>query len=108
MKITHHIATGQFEFVEVEYDTDGGNVSAAEVIRSSEAEIRKAITAQAGLPTKEWNKFLERILLNEPNHIEDLEQCSDEQRKIINEVKKALARIEAREPKELRGNRENE
>lgn len=107
MKITHHIATGQYEFVEVEYDMDNESSIVAEAIRANESEIRRAISTQDGLPDKDWRDFLDRMLLGEPNHVEDFEKCSDEQRKIINEVKKALKRLEAREGKELR-DRNNE
>ena len=103
MKATFRIATEQFCFAEV--STEIPDDARADQIRGQYEMLRDAFKEQTEteLPTKEWNPFIERIMLGEPNHIEMWEKCSPEQKKTLNEIKKALNRIEARnKPKELR------
>lgn len=111
MKITLHVPTEQYGFVGAEMETvhnriQGGDAASIKENYEAIAEAFKPKPLNC-LPEKEWKRFIERILQNEPNHINELEQCSPEQRKIINEIKKALARLEAREGGELR-DRNNE
>ncbi len=97
-EIEFHIPTEQYGFILVKRKALPSQVK--QIYDEYAAEFApKPINS---LPTKEWNKFVERVLLNEPNHIEELEQCSPEQYKTINEIKKGLARIASREPKEPR------
>lgn len=106
-KLTFHVPVEQYGFLEAEVEVQrdiSWEESAAIYTAIGNAFKPKPINS---LPEKEWRKFLERVLLGEPNHINEFEQCSPDQKRTINEIKKTLARIEAREPKPLR-DRENE
>lgn len=100
MKAIVHVPTEQYGFVSAEFDTDN-----AEKIKEAYDAISYAFKPQPinSLDKKDWNTFIERVLLGESNHIETWEKCSPEQQKILQEIKKALARIEAKNnPKPLR------
>lgn len=104
MRAIVHVPTEQFGFVSAEFESSGKGITEPEYIKAVYDGITHAFAPKPinSLETKPWNKFLERVLEGEPNHIEEFEKCSPEQKKVINEVKKALSRIEGREPRELR------
>ena len=52
---------------------------------------------EVGVTPKEFNAFLDNMLLGEDNHIEQLEPMSSTQKFVVNELKKALKRLKARE-----------
>lgn len=92
MKYTGHVAIGQYEFIEVEGE------SLEEVSEACRA-IKREWGGADGLPDKEFNAFLDRQLTGEDNHIEEYEKCSDMQKVIIQAIKRALKRIEAKQNK---------
>ncbi len=97
MKITHRIATEMYEFVEV--SIEASDEMSAERIEIAHRELKDAFKPKPinQLPEKEWRIFLEKVMLNEPNHIDQYEKCSPEQKKTINEIKKTLKRLESRQ-----------
>ena len=57
------------------------------------------IKGGTGLPDKEFNAFLDRMLKDEPNHIEDYEKASADQKAIIQILKRALKRADYKQLK---------
>lgn len=96
MKITFRVPTEMYAFAEV--TIDAGDVTAQEVKEKydyfSEAFKPKPINS---LPDKEYNEFIDRIMLGESNHIETWEKCSPEQKAAAQVIKRSLKRLEARE-----------
>lgn len=107
MKVTHRISTGQFEYVEIEGEMP--NDAHPSEVRNAHNILKAAFAPQPinSLQTKEWNRFIERVLQGDPNHISEYEKCSPEQKRVVNEVKRALDRLAAAEGRELR-DRNNE
>lgn len=58
-------------------------------------ELNEAYWGQgeAGVPSKDFNAFVDNMLLGEDNHVEQLEPMSEKQKFVVNEIKKALKRI---------------
>lgn len=102
MKITLHVPIEQFGFVGAEMETIDNKIQGgdADAIRENYDAIATAFKPQPinTLPEKDWRNFLEKLLLGEPNHIDMYEQCSPEQKKTVNEIKKTLKRLEAKSP----------
>lgn len=90
MKIVVHVPVEQFGFVSAEYDTDDPK-SSYEAYNA----IADAFKPQPSnsLPTKDFNKFIDNMLLGESNHISQYEQMSPKQIEVVQEIKKALKRI---------------
>lgn len=102
MRVTHRISTGQFEYVEVTQEIP--ETTTPEIIVEVQEGLVEAFKPKPinSLPEKEWKRFIERILQGEPNHIDELEKCSPTQKTVINEIKRGLDRLAAREGRELR------
>lgn len=49
-----------------------------------------------GIADKEYNAFIDRMLLGEANHVEEYQAMSDVQKASVQVIKRALKRIEAR------------
>lgn len=92
MKYTIHLPTEQYGFVEAEFD---GELEAVEPFYRELADQFKPKPTNS-LPTKEFNGFLDRQLLGEGNHIDEYEKMSPQQKQVVQEVKKALARIKSK------------
>ena len=45
-----------------------------------------------GLPVKEFNQFIDRQLRGEPNDLEQWLNMSEQQKLVVNEIKKAIKR----------------
>ncbi len=93
MKYTLHVPVEQYGFVAVEFERGeqpGGDI--AELYR----EVSSAFKTQAGVPPKEYNTFIDSMLLGESNHIDVWEKLSDDQRDAAQVIKRALKRISAK------------
>lgn len=86
MKHTFHIATGQYEFLEQEFE--GTTEEAVEAYK----ELQGAWKGGEGLPQKEWNEWLDSYLAGKPGSIDDWNQMSDFQKQVVNEIKKSRKR----------------
>ncbi len=84
----------QYAFIEVDFEGDASAIVAAYNQINDAYWNQKEVGA---LPEKEWRIFLEKVMLNEPNHIDQYEKCSPEKKKTINEIKKTLKRLESRQ-----------
>ncbi len=105
MRTTHRISTGQFEYVEIEH----GTAQSPGQTRIDHDEWVAAFKPQTGILDKEFNAFVDAMLLNEPNHTDVWEKLSDKQKDTAQTIKRALKRLEAREGKPLRDrNTENQ
>jgi hypothetical protein len=91
MKFTLHIPTEQYGFCEAEFEADDVNIAA-----HNYKQIADSFLGGAGLPDKDFDKFVENQLGGGSNHIEDWEKMSPEQRKYIQINKRALNRLEAK------------
>lgn len=89
MKVTYHIPTEQFGFVEL--------VSEAEFPLQhlmSYEQVKGSITAPLeGLDQKEWNTALDGYLTLNTMPSEVYERMSDKQRGLIQEIKKSIKRL---------------
>lgn len=93
IKATLRVPTADpYAYIELEQQ-----VESAEAAVEAYNEVTQLVKGGNGLPEKEWRNFLDNMLLGESNLVDTYEQTNQEQRKIINEVKKALKRLEARE-----------
>lgn len=88
-----HLAIGEYEFVE--FETERLDNSAMDNVRA----IREAFKPKVGLPSKEFNEFIDRQLNGEPNNIEDYNQMNAGQQDVAQHIKKALARISYKQNK---------
>jgi len=98
MKVTLHVPVESYGFVSLEYET-GGDVSAdtaAEIYKEyATAFAPKPINT---LPDKEWRWFMEQLCLGAiENGQEYIEQMSPFQRFAVNELKKTLKRLKAKD-----------
>ncbi len=108
-KITVHYPVEQYGFAEIELDTakmifeEGRTPSVEKITQEVYENLAAAFKPQAGLGDKDFNAFIDYMLLGTPNHIEMYEKLSDQQRDIVQCLKRALKRLESREdPKPLR------
>ena len=103
-----HVPVEQFGFIAItleEEDLKVMKVSESDDITKSIArtykEFSEAYKPSQGLPDKDFQAFIIRQLLGgEGNHIEDYNQMSEFQQKVIQENKKALKSIQRRNIKD--------
>lgn len=84
------IPTEMYAYVEVDVEGEPHDIV------SAYHEFTRLVKPQEGLPVKDFNAFIDRQLNNEENHLEVWEKMSDQQKFIVNEIKKAIKRIEAK------------
>lgn len=98
MKITLHVPVEQFGFVAIERDFVSGE-AVVEVSASLYKEIAEAFKPKpinSGIPEKEYNQFIDAMLLGEPNHIDVWEKLSAKQKDAAQVIKRGLKRLEAK------------
>lgn len=100
MKITYRISTAMYEYVEIEEEPQLGKT--ADQVRETYDGFVRAFAPKPinQLPDKEYNIFIDAMLLNEANHIDTWEKLSNKQKEIAQILKRALKRIEARNNRE--------
>lgn len=95
MKITYHIPTEQYGFVELEKPLEEGD----EIM--SYGEVKRSVYPNGdGLTDKEFNKALDRYLLEGDMDSEAYAQMSEGQKDVIQCLKRANKRLKAREDDE--------
>ena len=90
MKITYHIPTEQFGFVEVEQD-----VHSAEVNDTLGAYYKAKVKVMGGvgLEPSEWCKVMDKYMEGGSMESNEYERMSMEQQRVIQEIKKCFKRI---------------
>lgn len=103
MKVHYRIPTEQYAYVEVqkEYQVD----PSAETIKDHYTELADAFKVKPSnsLPPKEWNAALDRYLNDGTGETATYLAMSPEQQRVIQEIKRAFKRLDA---KEIRNNRQ--
>lgn len=98
MKVTYHIPTEQYGFVEIETNQDPEEG----VIERYDALKRPQNAPGSVLDTKTFNGCLDRYLVENVMDSNLYQAMSPEQKNVCQEIKKSFARIKAKEPQELR------
>lgn len=95
MKIIYRIPAEQYAFVEIQkdYQTD----PSVEEVQSTYKSLTNAFKVQVGLPTKDFNECLDRYLNDGTGNTEKYLAMSPQQQAVIQELKKAFARLKAKE-----------
>ncbi len=88
-KATLHFPVEQYGFAEVELEVS----SPEEAI----AAYKAATKQNEGLEKKSYDGFIDRYLMGEQNHVEDYEKMNDEQKMIVQTIKRSLKRIKSRQ-----------
>ena len=99
MKTTHHIATGQFEFLEIEQEAETQE-QAVEAHNSLKTAFIATQTAGVGLDAKEWNKTLDGYLTVGEMLGDAYQRMSPEQQRVVQEIKKSINRVNPREKRD--------
>ena len=95
MKTSLHVPVEQYGFVLVE-EVDWGRM------KEVYDHVKNQFQEGAGLPDKDFDQFIQKVIENNPNEIEDLEGLSPDQHKLMQIVKRAVNRIEYKGRKELK------
>lgn len=90
-KITYHIPTEQFGFVEVENEHEEG--VEVESYESVKAFFVPPTSPEEGLDQKEWNTALDGYLTLNTMPSEVYERMSLKQKGLIQEIKKSIKRL---------------
>ena len=94
--ISLHIKIGDFEYVELSLSGD----TSPEQVKEYYTQYSKPFTVGAGLSEKEFNSFVDNLLLsNGENHIESMEQLNDYQTYAMQVIKRGIKRLEAKQNK---------
>lgn len=88
-----HIPTEQYGFIEVEVET-------IEEAVDMNLAVKNAFKPKVGLSQKEFNKALDRYLTDGTGDTETYLAMNNDQKRVIQEVKKAYKRIGALEDKD--------
>ena len=94
MKTSLHVPVEQYGFVLVE-DVDWARMK--EVYDHVKSQFQESF----GLPDKDFDQFIQKIILREGNHTDDLDKLSPEQYRFMKVVDRAMSRIEYQGRKEL-------
>lgn len=84
-----HVKIGDFEFVESEYSDSVTREQLAEEYQL----LTQAFKPKVGLERLVWNKLLDKYIVTGTMEAHEYESCSDEQKRVIQEIKKSSARI---------------
>ena len=95
MKTTIRLPLGQFEFIEMTYDTEMTPEAAVGAFNA----LQRAYKGGEGLTDKEMDLIIEKMALGESieGGTELWDKATTEQKKEINRLKRALKRIESRQ-----------
>ena len=94
MKAELHIPVESFGFVAIELD----DFNAGKVAETYK-EYADAFKNRDGLDKKSYDLFIDNYLNGVSNHLEDYEKMNDQQKMIVQTIKRSLARIKGREQK---------
>ncbi len=82
------IKTGDFEYINIKLT--GGPKDFVEKFR----ELKQEWELSKGLPAKEFDQFIQRMMEGDDNHIDQMEQMNELQKWCMQVVKRAYNRIE--------------
>ena len=91
MKAILRVPTEQYAFIELQIESDSLNS-----IKEIYDELKQSVKPQEGIPTKDFNAFIDRQMHGETNHVEEYMSMSDWQKSVVQELKKAIKRAEAK------------
>ncbi len=93
IKVGLHIPTEQYGFVLVECEG-----LSAEQTAELYNEYSRAFLPKVGLADKEYNAFIDRMLMGQDgNHIEQYEAMNDNQKYAVQVLKRGIKRLKAKE-----------
>ena len=104
MKITYHLPTEQFGFVELEDNHD--TLEAIPSYEDIKASVVPKIEVGEGLDRAEWNKVLDGYLTVGTMPSDAYQRMSQKQVDMVQEIKKSMARLNPRETRPPRINNE--
>lgn len=101
MKITYRIPTEQYSYIEIEHEAP--DTWKPQEIKESYDNLVLVFKSKEGLSTKDFNAALDEYLQTNSfkNADETYFKMSPEQQKIIQEIKKCVKRITAKDYKDL-------
>ena len=91
MEATIRIATKEYCFIE--FQAEG----TMEEIFEQHRQALSLNKIQTGISDRDYNGFIDRYLLGEPNHVETYQAMSDSQKDAVQVIKRSLARLKSRE-----------
>ena len=100
MKIKIHKPVEEYGFVEAEEEVDFENPSQLEQLRNLYDDIGKVFKNSDGLEDKEWREVLDKYLETNEMESNQYERMSLEQKRIIQEIKKSVKRMNYKNNKE--------
>lgn len=102
MKITYHVPSEQYGFIELENEQiEELTPATAQMAVEGYKRLSEAVKCGEGLPDKDFQAFVIRQLLGgEGNHIEEYNKMSEFQQKVVQENKKALQTIKRKNAKD--------
>lgn len=101
MKHVIHSATGQYEFLETEFEANPNDDKCESQVRTHNDILKliKGEPAGVGLPPTEWRNLIDSYLNNKPYDYESvIERLSAEQRFCCNSIKLSRIRTKKKEP----------
>jgi len=87
MKATIRVPTVQYGFIEYFADAE------PEEIAEMSKHLNSLQEEKVGLSAKDFNKFLDRYLTDATGELETFNEMSEEQKGVIQEIKKAYKRL---------------
>lgn len=100
MKFTIRIPTSQYAYIEAEVETKDTveAITDAIVLHNTIQKEYSASLTNKELTTKEWNSVIDRYLTENRIASDDYEKLSNDERIVLNEIKKSLVRIANKTP----------
>lgn len=98
MKATLRVPLDQYAFIEFRYDDKF--IQPADLIAKYREAMRE-FKGGPGLTEREFQAFIDRQLCGDPNQADEYARTSNEQKNVIQIIKRALKRIEARQAKNV-------
>lgn len=91
-----HVAIGQYEFIEEEFKSiEDARQFYIDAVMAWREPVNPAV--QVGLDDKTWRTVLDKYLTDNTMHHEEYFAMNAEQQRIIQEIKKSLKRLVAKE-----------
>ena len=97
MKSKLHIPTEQFGFTEIEVETETAE-EALDLYQSLSRYVN--VQPKGALSPKDYDLFIENMLLGKGNSVEMYETMSQKQRDFVQIIKRAIKRLKARQSKQ--------
>ena len=95
MKVTYRIPTEMYAYVELEAEILDDAMSAEQMAANYQYYVDAFKVRPVNLlPDKDYNQFIDNLLLGKDNHIETWEKLSPAQKESAQVIKRALKRIE--------------